>query len=86
MGGRFRFLHCGMTEHAGTHGRWGPRGMESPGQAQGARAGDPRGMRPWRDGERNISSEAPAARAEKSRYCSCRTRTADRRRWKGGGP
>ncbi len=69
----------------GRMGVGGPGDGRTGPSAGGARSEEAAGS-PWRYGERNKSSEALAACAKKSRYGSCRTRTANRRRWKGGGP
>ncbi len=70
MGNRRRFLYCCMAELRG-RAREGRPGEGRPAQARG------------REAERRRSSEAPGARAKKSRYGPCSTRTADRHRWAG---
>ena len=83
MDNRLRFLYCGMTELRGRIGvAWAGNGK--PGASAGGGGEEkPPTRTQWRDAQRRKSSEACKAGAEKSRYCSYRTRTVNRHRWMG---
>ncbi len=85
MDDRLTSLYCCMAEHAGTHARGG--GRERRDRPKRGRRAQPRWCaEPIPRRGANHSSEAHVARAGKSRYGPCSTRTADRHRWAGGGP